>query len=85
MSNVRRGWGSRTLQHETIYSDGLTWITLSQSKAEDGSEENVVRQKLRGTRYTMRVVVRGVAIRLVGRLSPDELISVLESLSEPDG
>jgi hypothetical protein len=71
----------------TIYSDGMTWIKLRQRKAEEGSEECVVRQRpLHGSRVKMTVVVKGVEVRLEGDLNPSELIAVLESLGlEPEG
>jgi MucB/RseB N-terminal domain len=66
---------------KTIYTDGLSWIEVSVSKAPAGSPECVVRQFSRGNGTTMTMVVSGVAVRLVGRLSSDELLKVLRSLS----
>ncbi|MHC4473156.1 MAG: sigma-E factor regulatory protein RseB domain-containing protein [Planctomycetota bacterium] len=87
-SSFRHGFprGSMGPRLVTTYSDGLTWIQLSQSLAKEGSEENVVRQRVHGSRVSMVVVVNGIRVRLVGSLAPSALVEVLESLGiRPDG
>jgi len=66
-----------------LYSDGLSWIEITQNAAEPDAEERVVTQRRIGSRITMSMVHDGVAVRLVGRLDPVVLIKVLESLGTP--
>jgi negative regulator of sigma E activity len=79
----KASWKSRRSPRiNTIYSDGLSWIQLSLSEAEAGSPERVVEQSRSGSRTTMKMVLSGVHIRLVGRLDPEELLEVLRSMAE---
>ena len=75
-------WKSRRSPRvNTMYSDGLSWIQISLSPAEPGSPERVVKQTCCGSRTTMKMVLDGISIRLVGRLDPSVLLKVLGSLT----
>lgn len=69
----------------TVYSDGLGLLELTQRDAPGGAaEEGTVTQRtFEGVRTQLEVVIDGVKCRLVGRLSPEELLRVVESL-EPE-
>ncbi len=67
---------------QTIYSDGLSWFTLTQRPAAAEAEERVVRQKVVSTRVEMTVVLGRVEIVLVGWIPAEELLPVLQSLEE---
>jgi negative regulator of sigma E activity len=70
---------------ETVYSDGIGWISLTQTPADPWERERVVRQRVDGSRVRMRLVLGGVSLRLVGRLAPDELLRIFESLGPGPG
>jgi negative regulator of sigma E activity len=76
-----RGYRERKEGLRTLYSDGLGLIELSQSKAEEGAEEQVVLKWEHGDRTVMKMVYRGVAVKLVGGLHPTELLEMLRSLA----
>ena len=75
-------WKSRRRPRlNTMYSDGLSWIQISLASADSGSPEKVVEQSRCGSRTTLKMVLNGVSIRLVGRLDPSVLLKVLGSLA----
>lgn len=65
---------------QTVYSDGLTWITFRQTNAPSGAEEMVVHQLQRGLRTSLRLVYRGVQVCLEGQLDPEVLLQTLRSV-----
>jgi negative regulator of sigma E activity len=70
---------------ETLYSDGLGWICLTQSPADSDEDERIVHQRVEGTRVRMKLRFGGVSLLLVGRLDPAELFRVLDSLGPGSG
>ncbi len=75
-------WKSRrSARINTMYSDGLGWIQISLSAADPESPEKVVEQSRCGSRTTMKMVLNGVSVRLVGHLDPEILLKVLGSLT----
>jgi hypothetical protein len=72
----KRAWRFGGL-HRTLYSDGLVWIELSQWRARPDAEEQVVRRTQAGDRTTLKMTYRGIGLKLVGSLDPDELLEVL--------
>ena len=75
----------RGIRLKTVYSDGLTWLEVTQSLAgPDDGETNVAKKWTHGSRTTLRVVLDNVKVVLVGRLEPEVLVRILDSFAGPD-
>jgi negative regulator of sigma E activity len=76
---------ARGVRLKTVYSDGLTWFEIAERAAEpDDGEKNVAKKWTHGSRTTLMVVLKGVKVVLVGRLEPEVLVRILDSLAGPD-
>jgi negative regulator of sigma E activity len=67
-------------RHE-MFGDGLCWLAMSQHPAEAGAEERVVEHRQWGDRVVLTMVHRGVEVKLVGGLDPEEMIRMIRSLA----